>query len=385
MRFLDEVKIHIASGDGGSGAVAFRREKYVPLGGPNGGDGGRGGDVVFVADPGLNTLIDFRYTQHIKAKRGGNGMGKSRTGAAAPERLVKVPLGTVVRDDADGSVLADFVQPGQRQVLARGGQGGQGNQRFKTSTNRAPRFAQPGEPGEAFWLRLEMKLLADVGLIGLPNAGKSTLIATISAARPKIADYPFTTLTPNLGMVRLGHESSFVVADIPGLVPGASDGHGLGLAFLKHVERCACLVHLVEVAPLDGSDPLDNFRLIERELAAYSPLLAAKPRWLVVSKGDLLPEAEREPLMARLQALEPELSAPPRILSAVTGAGVQTWLQALGQAIGRTPDEPLRARPALADAPTRAGRSDSGDTPLPDEDDDEDEYGDDGVECIWTG
>ncbi len=377
MRFLDEVKIFIRSGDGGNGAVSFRREKYIPLGGPDGGDGGRGGDVLFVADPHLNTLIDFRYSQHIKAKRGGNGMGKGRTGASAPDRVVKVPLGTVVRNDEDGATLFDFIEAGQRVVLARGGRGGQGNQRFKTSTNRAPRHAQPGEAGEEYWLRLELKLLADVGLIGLPNAGKSTLIARVSAARPKIADYPFTTLVPNLGVVRIGHESSFVMADIPGLVAGASDGHGLGHTFLKHVERCRCLVHLVDVAPLDGSDPLDNVRLIETELGAYSPALAAKPRWLLASKADLLPEADREPLLARLRQALPGADTPLNLLSAVTGEGVRPWLRALDETIVRIKTDVS----ALADAPTRAGRH------LGKEAEETWMEGDeaDGVECIWTG
>ncbi|MEO5362490.1 MAG: GTPase ObgE [Magnetococcus sp. DMHC-8] len=392
MRFLDDAKIYVRSGDGGSGAASFRREKYIPMGGPDGGDGGHGGSVILVADPHLNTLIDFRYQQHFKAQRGANGMKQCRTGRSAPELVVPVPVGTIVRNDADGTVMGDFVRPGQRIVLATGGRGGQGNVHYKSSTNRSPHQCQPGEPGEEFWLRLELKLLADVGLIGLPNAGKSTLLSVVSAARPKIADYPFTTLIPNLGVVRAGPESSFVMADIPGLVAGASAGHGLGQAFLRHVERCALLVHLVDAMPPDGTDPVDNLVTVEQELAAYSALLAAKPRWLVLSKCDLLPVEARLPLLKRLRkALARLLPAWQKgnavrktglhALSAVSGEGVQTWVTALAgqvQAV-RAAQGPATA---LADAPTRAGRER---TATERDDDGMGEHGEDDVECIWVG
>ncbi|MBF0401871.1 MAG: GTPase ObgE [Magnetococcales bacterium] len=389
MRFLDDAKIYIRSGDGGSGAASFRREKYIPMGGPDGGDGGRGGSVIFVADPHLNTLIDFRYQQHFKAKRGTNGMKQCRTGSSAPDLLVPVPVGTIIRNDADGTILCDLIHPGQTAVLAVGGRGGQGNVHYKSATNRSPHQHQPGEPGQEFWLRLELKLLADVGLVGLPNAGKSTLLSVISAARPKIADYPFTTLIPNLGVVRAGPESSFVVADIPGLVAGASGGHGLGHAFLRHIERCALLVHLVEALPADGSDPVDNLRQIERELAIYSPVLAAKPRWLVLSKCDLIAPEERLPLLKRLHkaickqlAVEKAAKKESRQwlhgLSAVTGEGVQEWIMPLAARVHL-----LRAQQglaALADAPTKAGREQS----MAVDDDEMDDHGEDGVECIWV-
>lgn len=384
MRFLDDAKIHVCSGDGGSGAVSFRREKYIPRGGPDGGDGGRGGNVVFVADPHLNTLIDFRYKQHFKAKRGVNGMGKCRTGRSAEDLIVRVPVGTVVRDDADGTVLCDFLYAGQTATLAVGGRGGLGNLRYKSSTNRTPRRAQPGESGQTFWMRLELKLLADVGLIGLPNAGKSTLIAAVTASRPKIADYPFTTLRPNLGVVRVGTDASFVMADIPGLIQGASEGHGLGFAFLKHVERCALLVHLVEASPPDGSDPVDHLRCIEHELAAYAPALMAKPRWVVVSKCDTLAEAEREALFNRLRAALTDTSFPLHALSAVTREGVAVWQETLMARIRLLKSQQMPPA-ALADAPTKAGRPrhESGQTTTNLTEMEHD--GEDGVACIWVG
>ncbi|MBF0183557.1 MAG: GTPase ObgE [Magnetococcales bacterium] len=392
MRFLDDAKIFIRSGDGGSGAATFRREKFVPMGGPDGGDGGHGGSVVFVADPHLNTLIDFRYQQHFKAQRGTNGMKQCRTGRSAPDLLVPVPVGTLVRNDADGSVLCDFVQAGQRAVLAVGGRGGLGNVHFKSSTNRSPHYSQPGEAGQELWLRLELKILADAGLIGLPNAGKSTLLSVISAARPKIADYPFTTLIPNLGTVRIAAGNSFVVADIPGLVEGASEGHGLGHTFLRHVERCALLVHLVEALPVDGSDPVDNLYTIETELAAYSAILAAKPRWIVLSKAELLPEKERQSLLKRLRkAMGKHHEAWHQAgktskqwlfaLSAVTGEGLQPWLHALAAEVQRQ-RAVQQVASALADAPTRAGQG-AADAAWPEDANEED--GEDGVECIWVG
>lgn len=383
MRFLDDAKIYIRSGDGGSGSVSFRREKYIPLGGPDGGDGGRGGSVVFVADSHLNTLIDFRYKQHFKAQRGVNGMGQCRTGRSAPDLVVRVPVGTILRNDADGSVLCDFLHPGQTATLAEGGRGGQGNIHYKSSTNRSPRQSQPGEEGQEFWLRLELKLLADVGLIGMPNAGKSTLISVVSAARPKIAGYPFTTLIPNLGVVRAGPESSFVMADIPGLVEGASTGHGLGHTFLKHVERCAILVHLVEVMPLDDSDPVDNFKRIEQELAAYSPTLAAKPQWVILSKCDLVSNEQREPILQRLRLALSQTGPPLHGISAVSGEGIRTWIFQLAEQVHllRKRDVPVTA---LEDAPTRAGKEQA----ISETDGERCEIGGDetdGVQCFWVG
>ena len=393
MRFLDDAKIYICSGDGGSGSASFRREKYIPLGGPDGGDGGHGGSVIFVADAHLNTLIDFRYKQHFKAQRGIDGMGKGRSGRSAPDLIVRIPVGTVVRNDADGGVLYDFLHHGQTATLAVGGRGGQGNIHYKSSVNRAPRKFQPGEEGQGFWLRLELKLLADVGLIGLPNAGKSTLISVVSASRPKIADYPFTTLVPNLGVVRAGPESSFVMADIPGLVEGASQGHGLGQAFLKHVERCALLVHLVDAMPLDDSDPVANFHRIEKELTAYSPTLAAKPRWVVLSKCDLLPDEQRAPLLARLRsAIADDTESPLNPLSAVSGEGIREWIMQLAERVHRLRETVISAA-ALADAPTRAGKQPMGQKKIrheegvPDLEEDgweEDDEGEDDVECFWV-
>ncbi|MBF0135144.1 MAG: GTPase ObgE [Magnetococcus sp. DMHC-1] len=352
MRFLDEVKIFIQSGDGGAGAATFRREKFIPFGGPSGGDGGRGGDVILVADPHLNTLIDFRYRQHFKAERGQNGMRACRTGRSAPPLEVRVPVGTLVRDDADGAILWDCTTPGERFLLAPGGLGGRGNTHFKSSTNQAPRQCDPGRPGVELWVRLELKLLADVGLVGMPNAGKSTLISVISAARPKIADYPFTTLVPNLGVVRVGDEESFVVADIPGLIRGAGEGAGLGHVFLRHVERCALLLHLLESDPPDGSDPVDNFQAIEAELANYSPHLAAKPRLLVVTKGDLVDAEWIGDLGQRLAAF-----GDVAVISAVSGQGVR---ELVGRVAVRVREIRQATREAtlatLPDAPTRAGQ-----------------------------
>lgn len=386
MRFLDEVKIYVRSGDGGNGAVSFRREKFIPYGGPDGGDGGRGGDVVLRADAQLNTLIDYRYRPHVKARNGVSGMGKNRTGPSAEEVLIRVPVGTLVRDELTGEVLCDLSGSGQTYLAAKGGDGGRGNQHFKSATNQAPRRADPGFPGEERTLRLELKLLADVGLIGLPNAGKSTLVSKISAARPKIADYPFTTLIPNLGVVKYD-DFSFVVADIPGLIAGAHDGAGLGHLFLKHVERCRVLVHLVESLPPDDSDPVKNFRCIEQELEAYSSAFAAKPRWIIVSKGDLIDDARRVRLEKRFSKFGEKVTT----LSCATGQGVQDWLGDLAGYVRNTQqekgDQPWGA--ALPDAPTRAGGSFSlrevadGD----EEDDDSDDYDDDGsegVKCVWV-
>lgn len=285
--FYDEAKIYVKAGDGGDGCIAFRREKYVPRGGPAGGDGGRGGSVILRADAQLGTLIDLRYRRHYRAERGGHGMGKNMHGRDGQDLVIRVPVGTIVRDAATGRVLADLTEDGQEVVVARGGRGGRGNARFATSTNRTPTFAEKGAPGEEKWLLLELKLLADVGLVGFPNAGKSTIIARLSAARPKIAAYPFTTLEPHLGVVRVGEGESFVLADIPGLIEGAHRGAGLGHRFLRHVERTRLLVHVVDMAGSGGHDPVQDFEIINRELAAYDPALAARPQIVAANKMDL--------------------------------------------------------------------------------------------------
>ena len=294
MKFVDEVVIRVQAGDGGNGCVSFRREKFIPFGGPNGGDGGDGGSVIMVADEGLNTLIDFRHVRDYRAKRGENGMGSNCTGAAGEDLYIRVPVGTTIIDDETEEVIGDLVRIGQQQIVARGGFHGIGNARFKSSVNRAPRQSKPGTPGEVRRLRLEMKLLADVGLLGLPNAGKSTFIRAVSAARPKVADYPFTTLYPNLGVVKVDLERSFVVADIPGVIEGAAEGAGLGLQFLRHLSRTRLLLHLVDVLPPDESDPAENVRKIAAELERFSPELAERERWLVLNKVDLLMDEERE-------------------------------------------------------------------------------------------
>ncbi|ALP51790.1 GTPase Obg [Candidatus Tenderia electrophaga] len=300
MKFIDEATIRVQAGDGGNGCVSFRREKFIPYGGPDGGDGGDGGSVYLVADENINTLVDFRHQRDYRAERGQNGMGRERTGKGGDDLFVHVPVGTLVADDETGEQMGDLVEHGQQLLVAQGGFHGLGNTRFKSSTNRAPRQSKPGTPGDVRRLRLELKLLADVGLLGLPNAGKSTFIRAVSSATPKVADYPFTTLYPNLGMVKVDYERSFVVADVPGLIEGAADGAGLGIQFLKHLSRTRLLLHLVEVAPYDQTEPVDNVRKIERELVQYSETLAQRPRWLVLNKIDLLPDAERE---ARCQSI----------------------------------------------------------------------------------
>jgi GTP-binding protein len=321
--FVDEVSIHVKAGSGGDGSVSFRREKHVPRGGPDGGDGGRGGSVMMVADPNLTTLIDFRYKRDYKAGRGANGSGNQKHGANGADVVLKVPVGTIVTSIETGEVLADFVRPDQREVAARGGMGGRGNARFATSTHQTPRFSEKGEPGEERDLRLELKLLADVGLIGFPNVGKSTLIARISAARPRIADYPFTTLAPNLGVVRIDESYSFVVADIPGLIEGAHAGAGLGHQFLRHIERTRLLVHLLDVSGLSGRDPWEDFCIVNRELRAHNERLAELPQLVALNKADM-PGADaivRE-LAPRLQ----EAGYPHFSTSALTGEGVQPLL-----------------------------------------------------------
>ena len=300
--FVDEVTVEVKGGDGGNGAVAFRKEKYVPFGGPSGGDGGKGGDVVLEADSNLSTLLDFRYQRKYDAKPGGHGIGKDMHGQGAADVVLKVPLGTTASDAATGRVLADLTRHGQRATVARGGQGGRGNTHFKSSTHQAPKFAENGEPGEERSLKLELKLLADVGLVGYPNVGKSTLIAAISAARPKIADYPFTTLVPNLGVVAVEQERTFVVADIPGLIEGASEGVGLGHQFLRHVERTRLLAHVVDVSGMTGRDPLDDYAVINRELAAYNPVLAQLPQTVVLNKTDVADPETVETLRREFEA-----------------------------------------------------------------------------------
>jgi len=286
MHFLDQAKIYLQSGAGGPGAVSFRREKYVEYGGPDGGNGGKGGDIVFEAVQGLNTLIDFRYSQHFKAKRGNHGQGRDRTGAGAPDLVIKVPVGTQVLSEDKEEILADFTEVGQRVVFLEGGMGGRGNASYKSSTNRAPRQHQPGEPSEEMWVWLRLKLLADVGLVGLPNAGKSTFINAVSNARAKVGDYAFTTLVPKLGVVRhKGRE--FVLADIPGLIEGAADGAGIGDRFLGHIERCRVLIHLVDITGQGDQDPAEAMRVVEEELEAYGEGLEDKPRLIALNKIDL--------------------------------------------------------------------------------------------------
>ncbi|MFT3819245.1 MAG: GTPase ObgE [Rubrivivax sp.] len=294
MKFIDEATIDVAAGDGGSGCVSFRREKFIPFGGPNGGDGGRGGSVWALADRNINTLIDYRYARRHEAKNGEPGRGSDQFGAAGGDIVLRMPVGTIVRDADSGEVLVELLEHDQKLLLAKGGDGGFGNLHFKSSTNRSPRQKTPGWPGEKKKLALELRVLADVGLLGMPNAGKSTLIAAISNARPKIADYPFTTLHPNLGVVRVGPEQSFVVADIPGLIEGASEGAGLGHQFLRHLQRTRLLLHIVDLAPFDDSvDPVAQARAIVAELKKYDPALHAKPRWLVLNKLDMVPAEER--------------------------------------------------------------------------------------------
>ena len=326
MQFVDEATIHVLGGDGGNGCVAFRREKYVPRGGPAGGDGGHGGSIIFVADPQLGTLLDVRYQQRYSAPSGEHGGGRDRYGKGGPDRIVPVPVGTVVRDLETREILADLDVVGARWVAARGGRGGRGNIHFATSTNQAPRHAEPGEKGEERKLRLELKLLADVGLLGYPNVGKSTFISRVSAARPKIADYPFTTLVPHLGVVGLSGERSFVLADIPGLIEGAAEGHGLGHRFLRHVERTRVLVHLVERNEDPDRDPLRDFEIINHELARHDEQLAAIPQIVALSKIDITETREAYPaLKEAFAARGVELLA----VSAATGEGVADLLERL--------------------------------------------------------
>jgi GTPase len=329
MKFVDEATIEFAAGNGGAGCVSFRREKFIPFGGPNGGDGGRGGSVYAVADRNINTLIDYRYTRRFDARNGEAGRGSDQFGAAGEDILLRMPVGTIITDTETETVMAELLEHGEKILLAKGGDGGFGNLHFKTSTNRAPRQKTPGWPGQAFKVKLELRVLADVGLLGMPNAGKSTLIAAISNARPKIADYPFTTLHPNLGVVRVGPERSFVVADIPGLIEGASEGAGLGHQFLRHLQRTRLLLHIIDMAPFDDSvDPVAQARAIVKELKKYDTKLHAKPRWLVLNKLDMVPSEERDALckdfVRRLRWKGPVFQ-----ISALAREGLQPLLEAI--------------------------------------------------------
>lgn len=335
MKFFDEARISVAAGNGGNGAVSFRREKYVPRGGPDGGDGGRGGSIVVVADRNLNTLIDYRYTRSFRAEHGEGGRGADCYGKGGSDLVLRVPVGTIIHDADTGEMLADLDAEGKPVVVAQGGIGGLGNLHFKSSTNRAPRQNTQGQPGESREIQFELKVLADVGLLGLPNAGKSTFIRAVSAARPKVADYPFTTLQPNLGVVRVGENQSFVIADIPGLIRGASEGAGLGHRFLKHLQRTRVLLHLVDAAPLDpDADPVADACAIVEELRNYDESLYLKPRWIVINKIDLIPPEERagsiDALSRELVAAFPD-AGPVFAVSAATGEACQPLCQRIMQ------------------------------------------------------
>jgi GTP-binding protein len=327
--FIDEVRIRVKAGDGGNGCMAFRREKFVPRGGPSGGDGGRGGDVIMIASPHHSTLLHFRFNPEHEAQRGRHGEGSNRTGKEGKSIELPVPVGTVVYDDETGEPIHDFTQTGERFVIAQGGRGGRGNQHFATPTHQAPTEHEPGKPGEEKRLRLELKLLADVGLVGFPNVGKSTLISRISAAKPKIADYPFTTLVPNLGVVSAG-EQTFVVADIPGLIAGAHEGHGLGIQFLRHVERTRLLVHLVDVSEMSGRDPASDFQVVMEELASFSEEMAAKPMLLVASKIDAAQDPAK---VTALKKLAKKQRLPFFEISSVDGTGVEKLKFAMADAV----------------------------------------------------
>ena len=334
--FVDEVVIDVKAGDGGNGSVAFRKEKYVPRGGPNGGDGGKGGDVYLEADSNLSTLLDFRYQRHYEALRGIHGTSRDMSGKNAGDITLKVPVGTTATDIETDRILTDLTKHGQRVVIARGGQGGRGNAHFASSVQQAPKYAENGEPGEEHQIKLELKLLADVGLIGYPNVGKSTLIAALSAAKPKIADYPFTTLVPNLGVVRVDEERTFVIADIPGLIEGASEGVGLGHQFLRHVERTRLLCHLIDISGTTGREPLDDYAVINRELAAYDDKLAQLPQVVVLNKSDIADEEEAELLRAEFAAED----KPVFVISAATRVGLEPLVYFLAERLSEMPLPP---------------------------------------------
>ncbi|MFO1032544.1 MAG: GTPase ObgE [Hyphomicrobiales bacterium] len=328
MKFLDEAKIYLKAGDGGAGAVSFRREKFIEMGGPDGGDGGKGGDVWVEAAQDLNTLIDYRYQQHFKVRTAGHGMGRLRAGASSEDIVLKVPVGTQVYDEDRETLLADLTETGQRSRILKGGNGGFGNHYFKSSTNRSPRHANPGQPGEERWVWLRLKLIADAGIIGLPNAGKSTLLSVVSAARPKIADYPFTTLHPQLGVVKVD-ANSFVLADIPGLIEGASEGAGLGTKFLGHIERCAVLLHLIDVT---SDDPVEAYKTVRAELKAYSKELAKKPEVIAFNKIDAL---DKKALDKRLKAFTSKVKKTPLSISAAANLNIETVLRDLWKVIAK--------------------------------------------------
>ncbi|MCG3174260.1 MAG: GTPase Obg [Myxococcota bacterium] len=370
MKFYDEVRISVKAGDGGNGCASFRREKFIARGGPNGGDGGKGGDIVLIVDPSVATLIDLHFQKNYRAQDGEHGRGKDQYGKAGGDLIIKVPPGTVVSGEDTGEPLGELIEPGAVMIAAAGGRGGWGNIHFKNSVRQAPDFAHSGKPGEQKTLRLTLKLLADVGIIGYPNAGKSTLISRVSRARPKIADYPFTTLAPNLGVVYLGEHRSFVIADIPGLIKGASEGAGLGHRFLKHVERCAVLIHLLEAAPDPERNPLADFEVIEEELMHYSPDLAAKPRVAALNKIELPECRDWEPRVREYMAAR---GLAFHAISAVTGEGVQDLMNAVGEVIRQTGSAAARIHGAQIDQtggeasakttaydPARSGETESG-------------------------
>jgi GTP-binding protein len=349
MKFVDEAEIEVRAGKGGPGCVSFLREKYRPRGGPDGGNGGDGGDVVLIVDPGLSTLLDFKFQPRIQAQNGEPGRGKNQYGHRGADKEVYVPPGTLVRDVETGEVIADLRAPGERTVVARGGRGGRGNTSYATSTNQAPRYAQPGTPGEERRLRLELRVMAEVGLVGFPNVGKSTFIRRVSAARPRVADFPFTTLVPHLGVVRFGEEGSFVLADIPGLIEGAHEGHGLGTRFLRHVSRTVLLLHLVDIGGLSGRDPLHDYEAINRELACFDAELAGKPQVVVGNKIDLLASpSERESVRKKFAEQGVHLW----LISAATGEGVAELVDEVGyrvRALRRTQAEREAAEAFMAD------------------------------------
>jgi len=395
MKFVDEATIIVEAGNGGHGCLSFRREKYVPKGGPDGGDGGDGGSVYLEADGSLNTLIDYRYQRKFKAQNGEPGAGRNCTGTKGEDLVLPVPVGTTVVDMDTHEVLGDLTRPGQRLKVAQGGFHGLGNTRFKSSVNRAPRQTTKGSEGEIRNLRLELKVLADVGLLGMPNAGKSTFIRSVSAARPKVADYPFTTLVPNLGVVSVQAHQSFVIADIPGLIEGAAEGAGLGIRFLKHLVRTRLLLHLVDVAPYDGSSPVAAVRAIEHELEKFSETLANRPRWLVLNKVDMLPEDERE---AHCQAIVDELGwhGPVFRISALTGEGtrplvqaVMRWIEARAEEEASNPEaaaaEEERRRRMDAEARARLeAEREARRAARRTQDDDDSDDDDDGVEVVYA-
>lgn len=331
VRFIDEAKIHVRSGRGGNGCVSFRREKFVPRGGPNGGDGGNGGDIVLKAAANKNSLLDFRYKQHYTAKSGQHGRGKNQHGKTAPALMIPVPIGTVVKNYETDEIMDDLISDGQEMIVAKGGRGGRGNSHFKTSVNRAPKYAEQGEEGEENTIKLELKLLADVSVIGLPNAGKSSLISRISAARPKVADYPFTTLTPNLGVVTYDGGKTFVVADVPGLIKGAHAGAGLGITFLKHIERTKIIIHLIDVSPLTKRDPVGDYKILNDELEAYSPELKKKPQIVALNKIDIKEANEK---LVEIRKKFKKIGVEVFPISALTGDGIKELIRETTRQLG---------------------------------------------------